>query len=446
MKSDLPKVVHSVCGVPMVEWVRRALVEAGVERIVVVVGHGADHVRAVLGDFVEYAVQSEQLGTAHAVRSAESALKDWSGPVMVLAGDVPMLSTETISSILKIHEGDSAELTLATCTLDDPTGYGRILRNESGAIIGNREHKDCSPEQLSIKEINPAVYCFSGPKLFELLPQVKNNNAQGEYYLPDLIEMVANEGGKISSFTSKDADEFRGINDRWQLSQAGQIVRERILQRHSQNGVTIIDPGSISIGPDVTIGQDSVIHPNTVLEGKTTIGANSEIGPNTWVKSSTIGNRCRAFMSHLDQATMEEGSRCGPFANLRPQAHLKPSTKIGNFVEIKNAAIGPNTSISHLTYIGDASIGSNTNIGAGVITCNYDGFHKFHTEIGSDCFVGSNSTLVAPVKIEDGSFVAAGSVITKGVPSGAMAIGRGRQENKEQWYTVWRAAKGSEKK
>lgn len=430
----------------MVEWVRRALVEAGVERIVVVVGHGAEHVREVLGDSVEYAVQSEQLGTAHAVRSAESMLGSWTGPVMVLAGDVPMLSVYTTSMILRTHENDSATLTMATCTLADPTGYGRILRNKSGAIVGNREHKDCSPEQLAIKEVNPAVYCFNGPKLFELLPQVKNNNAQGEYYLPDLIEMVANEGGKISSFTSEDPDEFRGINDRWQLTQASQIVRERILRQHARNGVTIIDPVSISIGPDVRIGQDSIIHPNTVLEGKTTIGSRSEIGPNTWVKSSTIGDRCRAFMSHLDQATMEEGSRCGPFANLRPQAHLKPSTKIGNFVEIKNAVIGPGTSISHLTYIGDATVGSNSNIGAGVITCNYDGFHKFHTEIGSDCFVGSNSTLVAPVKIEDGSFVAAGSVITKGVPSGAMAIGRGRQENKEQWYTVWRAAKVSEKK
>lgn len=446
MKSSLPKVVHSVCGVPMVEWVIRALIQAGVERIVVVVGHGADHVREVLGNFVEYAVQSEQLGTAHAVRSAESALKDWSGPVMVLAGDVPMLSTETISSILKIHEGDSAELTLATCTLDDPTGYGRILRNESGAIIGNREHKDCSAEQLNIKEINPAVYCFSGPKLFELLPQVKNNNAQGEYYLPDLIEMVANEGGKISSYTSKDPDEFRGINDRWQLAEANELMRRRILRRLIEKGVNILDISSVSVDPDAEIDPGVTIYSGTVIEGTTHIGEGSSIGPNTWIKDSMIAGNCRVFMSHLDGAIMEEGSRCGPFANLRPGAWLRREVKVGNFVEIKNSEIGSKTSISHLTYIGDASIGSNTNIGAGVITCNYDGFHKFHTEIGSDCFVGSNSTLVAPVKIEDGSFVAAGSVITKGVPSGAMAIGRGRQENKEQWYTVWRAAKGSEKK
>lgn len=430
----------------MVEWVRRALVESGVQKIVVVIGHGADHVRNVLGDSVEYAVQTEQLGTAHAVRSAESTLKDWSGPVLVLAGDVPMLSVYTISMLLRTHKEQNAKLTMATCQLDDPTGYGRILRGPNGQIVGNREHKDCSTEERAITEVNPAVYCFDGPTLFDLLPKVSNNNAQGEYYLPDLIHMIHLNGGSISSFDSEDPDEFRGINDRWQLAQASQIVRERILQRHARNGVTILDPVSISIGPDVTIGQDSIIHPNTVLEGRTTVGARSEIGPNSWVKDSIIGDRCRAFMSHLDQATMEEGSRCGPFANLRPQAHLRQSAKIGNFVEIKNSEIGPGTSISHLAYIGDASVGANTNIGAGVITCNYDGFHKFRTEIGSDCFVGSNSTLVAPVKIEDGSFVAAGSVITKAVPSGAMAIGRGRQENKEQWYTVWRAAKVSEKK
>ncbi len=445
MKSDLPKVLHPICGVPLVGWVLRSLGDAGVDDVCVVVGHGADKVRDCLGDSVNYAVQSEQLGTAHAVMCAGDALAGATGSVLVLAGDVPMLDASTMRSLVELREKNSADMTMSTFRLSDPAGYGRIVRNDEGNVVGIVEHKDATREQLAITEVNPAVYCFDAAKLRELLPKVGNDNAQNEYYLPDLVKLIVAEGGSILAVESSNPDEFLGINDRWQLAEANDIMRRKILRKHGEAGVTLLDINSITIGPDVVIGQDAVIHPNTVLEGNTKIGAGSSIGPNSWIKDSEIAESCRIFMSHLDQAKMGRGSRCGPFANLRPLADLQEEVKVGNFVEIKNAVIGSGTSISHLTYIGDARVGEKTNIGAGVITCNYDGFNKFYTEIGSDCFVGSNSTLIAPVKIEDGSFVAAGSVITRDVPSGAMAVGRGRQENKEQWYTAWRERKISEK-
>jgi bifunctional UDP-N-acetylglucosamine pyrophosphorylase / glucosamine-1-phosphate N-acetyltransferase len=446
MKSELPKVLHPICGVPLVGWVLRSLGEAGVDDICVVVGHGAEKVKDCVGDSVEYAVQSEQLGTAHAVMCAGDVLAKATGSVLILAGDVPMLSAETMRALVELRESESADLALATFRMNDPTGYGRIVRDGSGSVVGIVEQKDASDEERMITEVNPAVYCFEAAKLRELLPKVRNENAQGEYYLPDLVKLIVEEGGSILGMESSNPDEFLGINDRWQLAEANDIMRRKILRKHGEAGVSLLDINSITIGPDVAIGQDAVIHPNTVLEGRTKIGAGSAIGPNSWIKDSEIGDRCRVFMSHLDQAKMGEGSRCGPFANLRPLADLREEVKVGNFVEIKNAVIGSGTSISHLTYIGDAKVGEKTNIGAGVITCNYDGFNKFYTEIGGDCFVGSNSTLIAPVKIEDGSFVAAGSVITRDVPTGAMAVGRGRQENKEQWYTAWRERKISEKK
>lgn len=442
MKSALPKVLHPLCGVPLAEWVVRALRAAGVSQTVVVVGHGAAQVREALGAGLAFALQEEQLGTGHAAMMARPVLKDFDGPVLVLAGDVPLISAETLRELLEAQRSTGAACVMSTFVVDDPTGYGRILRDGDGEIAGIVEHKDCNDAQLLISEVNPAVYCFDSQKLWSALPRLKNENSQGEYYLPDVVGLFVSDGERVLGVRGADSDEFRGINDRWQLAEMSDLVRERILRRHAMNGVSVVDPRSTVVGPDVEIGQDTTLYPNTVLEGRTVVGSNSHIGPNSWLKDSRVGDFCRVFMSHLDQADMGEGSRCGPFANLRPGTVLEREVKVGNFVEVKNSLVRAGVSASHLTYIGDAEVGARTNIGAGVITCNYDGHEKHRTVIGADCFVGSNSTLVAPLAIGEGSMVAAGSVVTSDVPDGALAIGRGRQENKEGWFKAWRQKKG----
>lgn len=444
MKSDLPKCLHEVCGVPMAQMVIRSLRDAGVERIVVVVGHGGEEVRERLGDSVEYAVQEEQLGTGHAVMSAQDALKDHKGPLIVACGDTPLLRAETTKELLDLQAEKSAGATLSYCRLEDPTGYGRIMLGTSGQVLRIVEHKDCTPDELSTKEINPALYAFDTETLFRLLPTLKNTNEGGEYYLTDIIGTIREEGGSVIGQHAEDFAEFLGINNRWQLAEASEILRSRILMSHAMNGVTITDPKSTYIEGDVEIETDAIIHPMSVIEGKTKIGARAQIGPSTWIKDSVIGEGCRVFMSHVDQAEMGRESRCGPFANLRPKTRLNGKVKIGNFVEVKNAEIGDQTSVSHLTYIGDAMVGERTNIGAGTITCNYDGFAKHLTKIGSDAFIGSNSTLVAPVEVGDGAMTAAGSTVTKKVPGDSLAVGRGRQENKEGWVKSWRAKKSRE--
>lgn len=441
MKSSVPKVLHACCDRSMLGWVLHAVGSVGIEKQVVVIGHGSEQVRAALGDSVVFAEQLERLGTAHAAQMALPALEEFTGSVLIVAGDTPLLRGETLKRLVETQQETGAKCVMATCMIDDPTGYGRIVRNDSGEVVAIVEQKDCTPEQLKICEMNPAVYCFDMDSLRRLLPQVKNDNAQGEYYLPDLIQLLVAEGEVIGTVVSNDPDEFRGVNDRWQLSEASAILQERLLRTHSANGVTIIDPKSTFIGADVLIGSETVILPNTTITGGTQIGSNCQVGPNCYLRDSQIGNGCTIFMSHTNEAQIGDSVKIGPFANIRPGSDLGNSVKIGNFVETKKASIGEGTSISHLTYIGDASIGSNTNVGAGAITCNYDGFSKHRTEIGSDCFIGSNSTLVAPVVIGDEVMVAAGSVITEDVSSGSMAIGRGRQVNKDNWFTAWRKAR-----
>jgi len=441
MKSDLPKGLHSVCGLPMVEWVGRSLTGCGVEKPIVVIGHGGDLIRASLGDEgYDYVEQSERLGTGHAVMMAAPVLASYSGPVLVTAGDTPLLSADTLKALVQKFTETGAAAVLATCVLDNPKGYGRILR-DGGRVTGIVEDKDCSPAQREIKETNPAVYCFDCQTLLRILPQLKNSNSQGEYYLTDVIGALVADGAVVEAVAFDDPDEFRGVNDRWQLAEATEIKRRAILRSLAESGVTIVDPGSTDISADVQIGRDTCILPNTVIEGKTVIGVGCHIGPNSWIKHCVIADDCRVFMSHLERAKMDSGSRVGPFSNLRPHAVLKESTKIGNFVEVKNSVLGPHASVSHLTYLGDAEVGEFTNIGAGTITCNYDGFGKSKTVIGNNCFVGSNSTLIAPLTIGDEAMVAAGSVVSKDVPEGAMAMGRARQENKEGWFRAWRKKK-----
>ncbi len=286
---------------------------------------------------------------------------------------------------------------------------------------------------------------FDCKLLLEILPTLGNANAQGEYYLTDAIAEVRRRGGRVVAEVFDDPDEFMGVNDRWQLAEAARIMRLRILRRHAMNGVTLVDPTSTYIGFDVELEPDVLVQPMTVIEGVTRIATGAEIGPNAWIKDSRIGRECKVFMSHVDQATMEDGSRCGPFSNLRPGTRLGSKVKVGNFVEVKNSDVGEGTAISHLTYIGDSTVGSKANIGAGTITCNYDGYHKNRTEIGDGAFIGSNSTIIAPRTIGAGAFVAAGSVISQDVPDDAMAIGRARQENKEGWAISWRNKQSSPK-
>lgn len=438
MKSDLPKGLHEVAGVPMVELVARAVSGAGATKTVVVVGYQGDLVRESLGDKCEYVEQTEQLGTGHAAMMAAGALEGFEGPVLVTPGDTPLLSAETLSRLVESFHESGATVAMATFVTVDPQGYGRIVRDANDEVVAIVEHKDCSKEQRLILEVNPAVYVFDCQTLLQVLPGLKNLNSQGEYYLTDVIQAVRDKGGRIVATVFDDPDEFMGVNDRWQLAEASRIMRLRILREHAMNGVTIVDPTSTYIGLNVVIEPDVTVEPMTVLEGDTKVMTGTKLGPNTWIKDSKIGRGCRVFMSHIDQAVMEDESRCGPFSNLRPGTHLRKSVKIGNFVEIKNSEIGEKTAVSHLTYVGDAKVGARSNIGAGTITCNYDGFSKNRTEIGDDSFIGSNSTIIAPRSIGNNSFIAAGSVVTHDVPDGALAVGRSKQENKDGWVESWR--------
>ncbi|MBS1721471.1 MAG: bifunctional UDP-N-acetylglucosamine diphosphorylase/glucosamine-1-phosphate N-acetyltransferase GlmU [Armatimonadetes bacterium] len=438
MKSDLPKGLHEVAGVPMVQLVCQAVKGAGVERPIVVVGYRGDLVRETLGSCNDYAEQVEQLGTGHAALMAADLLKGHEGPVLVTPGDTPLLSSTTLRALFETYEREGAKATMATFVTVEPKGYGRIVRDEEGYVAAIVEEKDATSEQRQILEVNPAVYVFDCQTLLEILPTLGNTNAQGEYYLTDAIAEVRRRGGKVVATVFDDPDEFMGVNDRWQLAEAARIMRMRIVREHAMNGVTIVDPTSTYIGFDVEIEADATIQPMTVIEGNTRIARGASIGPNTWIKDSKVGQGCSVFMSHVDQAEMEEGSRCGPFSNLRPGTKLGRKVKVGNFVEIKNSQIGEGTAASHLAYIGDSTVGHDTNIGAGVITCNYDGFDKHRTQIGDHSFVGSNSTIIAPRTIGSGAMVAAGSVVNQDVPEDALAIGRARQENKEGWAAAWR--------
>ncbi|MDI2585679.1 bifunctional UDP-N-acetylglucosamine diphosphorylase/glucosamine-1-phosphate N-acetyltransferase GlmU [Psychrobacillus sp. NEAU-3TGS] len=431
MKSNLYKVLHPVCGKPMVEHVIDNMEKLGVEKIVTVVGHGAEVVQSELGNRSEYVLQAEQLGTAHAVLQAETTLADLSGTTIVICGDTPLITAETMRELLNHHKQTGAKATILTAIATDPAGYGRIIRAEGGNVKSIVEQKDASAEEQLVNEINSGTYCFDNEALFKSLKLVKNENAQGEYYLPDVIEILQKEGEVVSAFAAKDFDEILGINDRIALSQAEQIMRSRIAHHHMREGVTIIDPQNTYISSDAIIGADTVIQPGVIIEGQTTIGENCIIGPNSHLVSSVIGNRTTIHSSVVLSSEVGDHTTIGPFAHIRPQSELGNDVKIGNFVEVKKSTVGNGSKISHLSYMGDASIGSNVNIGCGTITVNYDGKNKFVTTIEDDAFVGCNSNLIAPVTIGTKAYVAAGSTITKNVPGEALAIGRARQENKE---------------
>lgn len=442
MKSDLPKALHQISGLPMVEWVGRAMRMAGFERVVLVIGHGGELVEKALGDRYEYVWQREQLGTGHAALMTRALLADHKGPIVIAPGDAPLLTADVFRRLVDEHGKNAC--TFATSVVDDPTGYGRVVRDQSGQPIRIVEEKDATPEQKAIKEVSAALYCFDGPSLFRELPKLKNNNAQREHYLPDVVYMLAQGQAKVKAVQFQEASVLVGVNDRWQLAEAESTIRTAILKRVALSGVTLQDPSTIYIGPDVEIGPDTIIEPGTLLIGRTSIGARCRLGPNTRIQDCSVGDDSRVLMSHLVRARLGKRVICGPFANLRPGADLADDVKVGNFVEVKNAILHENVSASHLSYIGDSEVGADTNIGAGVITCNYDGFEKHRTTIGRDVFVGSNATLVAPLEIQDGSMVAAGSTITSNVPEDAGAFGRARQETKEGWAKKWREKRRSQ--
>lgn len=431
MKSKLYKVLHPVCGMPMVEHVTRNVEKLGVEKIVTVVGHGAEKVQQQLGEKSEYALQAEQLGTAHAVQQTASLIEGLAGTTLVVCGDTPLIRPETMQALLDQHAETQAKATILTAIADNPTGYGRILRNNAGIVEKIVEQKDASSEEQQVKEINTGTYCFDNEALFEALKLVSNDNVQGEYYLPDVIEILQKQGEIVAAYATDSFDETLGVNDRVALSQAESTMRKRIAEKHMRAGVSIIDPATAYISAQAEIGADTIIHPNVTIDGDTTIGEDCVISSNSHIVNSVIGNRTIIRSSEIHDSSIGTDTAVGPFAHIRPETVLGNDVKIGNFVEVKKSTVGNDSKVSHLSYIGDAHVGTDVNIGCGTITVNYDGKNKFQTVIEDNTFIGCNSNLIAPVTVGKGSYVAAGSTISKDVPMDSLAIARARQENKE---------------
>ncbi len=434
MKSKLYKVLHPVAGKPMVGHVIDQVEATGASEIVTIVGFGAEKVKDYLGNRTNYAVQEEQLGTGHAVIQAEAHLKDKDGITLVICGDTPLLTAETLNNLFDYHKQKGAKATILTAHAQNPTGYGRVIRNEENSVEKIVEQKDANEIEKMVQEVNTGTYCFDNRSLFETLSQVGNDNSQGEYYLPDVIEILKNKNEIVDAYKMGSEHDGLGVNDRVALSEASQLMRERINKMHMQNGVTMVDPATTYIDSDVKIGSDTIVEANVSLKGNTIIGEDCFIGSHSEISNSTIGDGVRVTNSTVKDSVMEKNSNVGPYSHIRPNSRIGESVHIGNFVEIKNATLGSTTKVGHLTYIGDADLGENINVGCGTIFVNYDGKNKFRTTVGNNVFIGCNANLIAPLTIEENVYIAAGSTITKDVPTQAMAIARARQENKLDYY------------
>lgn len=435
MKSKLYKVMHPVMGRPMVGHVVNAALDAEASEVITITGSGADLVKDYLGDRSQYVYQEEQLGTAHAVEQAKDLLEGREGTTLVLSGDTPLLRAETLTQLMEEHEESNAKATILTALADDPHGYGRVIRAEDGSVSNIVEEKDASPEEKAVQEINTGTYCFDNEELFKTIEKVDNDNAQGEYYLPDVIEILKANNEKIGAFQLENMDEALGVNNRVALSEASALMKQRINEKHMVNGVSLIDAANTYIEAGVQIGQDTVIEPGTYLKGNTVIGEDVIIGANSVIEDSELADGVEIHQSIIEGSTVGKGSDVGPHSHLRNGAELGENVHIGNYVEVKESTIGDDTKAGHHTYIGDAEVGKNINIGCGVVFANYNGKTKSKTIVGDNSFVGSNSNLVAPVELGENSFVAAGSTITEEVPDKALGIARSRQTNKEEFHT-----------
>jgi bifunctional UDP-N-acetylglucosamine pyrophosphorylase/glucosamine-1-phosphate N-acetyltransferase len=423
MKSDLPKVLHPLCGKPMLWHVLEALKTVTTEKPVVVVGHGAEAVRNYIGDSAECVLQEPQLGTGHAALQAEPVLKGKTDIVIVTYADMPLLRGETFRQLVEAQRLNPGPFSLLTVIADDPRGFGRIVRNADGTVAAIVEEYVATAEQRAIKELNVGAYCFNADWLWEALQRIEKNPKKGEYYLTDIVEIAARDHVSVQAVLHDDFIETIGINSRVHLSEAEAAMRLRINYEHMLNGVSLMDPASTYIDVAVNIGRDTTILPNTYIHGNTIIGEGNVIGPNTIIRDARIGNRCKVLASVLEGAEIDDEVDMGPFARLRKGAHLKSHVHMGNFGEVKDSTLHEGVKMGHFSYIGNANIGANTNIGAGTITCNYDGEKKHPTEIGEDVFIGSDTMLVAPLKLGDGARTGAGAVVTKNVPEDTLVVG-----------------------
>lgn len=428
MKSEYPKVLHPICGKPMIQYVFEAIDPLNAKKIFVIIGHEKEILLKTLPKYAVPIIQNKQLGTGHAVNQLADYFKNQAGTLIVLCADAPFISKNTLKNLLEQHQNSNASATVLTCRLKDPTDYGRIVK-ENGDVKKIVEELDTTADEKNIDEVNTGMYCFETDALFSSLKNISTNNKKKEYYLTDVIEILHSKGFKTSSFLMTNEDEIRGINTKIDLAWAENYKRKEILNRFMLSGVTIIDPAATFISEDTEIGVDTVIHPFSLLEGKNIIGKNCSLGPQIKIKDCEIGNQSNIFFSVVSESVIKDKITIGPFAHIRPQTTIENEAHIGSFVETKKSFIGKKTKVGHLSYLGDCVIGNEVNIGAGTITCNYDGIKKHQTKIENGAFIGSDSQLVAPVKIGNGALVGAGSTITKDVPAHALALSRIQQTN-----------------